>query len=169
MKTVILGLALISGVFIQPAFAQKAEVSGKFNQSLKSYYALKNALATDKQEEAPKLALALQTAVKEVPHKGFKDTKQHLLWMSESAVIQQKAVELSKNKDLKSQRKNFESISTAFIQLTRELKLNDQDAFVQYCPMGKFSWLNEVKEIQNPYYGSEMYDCGTVKDTLEKN
>lgn len=169
MKTVILGLALILGAFVQPVLAQKAEVSDKFNQSLKSYYALKNVLATDKPEEAPKLALALQTAVKEVPHKGFKDTRQHLLWMAESAVIQQKAVELSKSNDLKSQRKSFEGISTAFIKLAKEFKLNTQEAFVQYCPMGKFSWLNEVKEIQNPYYGSQMYDCGTVKDTLEMN
>lgn len=169
MKTVILSLVLFSGTFVQPALAQKTDVSGKFNQTLKSYYALKNVLATDKPDEAPKLALALQTAVREVPHKGFKDTKQHLLWMSESAVIQQKAVALSKSNDLKGQRKSFEGISTAFIRLAKGLKLNNQEAFVQYCPMGKLSWLNEVKEIQNPYYGSQMYDCGTVKDTLEKN
>ncbi|MGY0039515.1 DUF3347 domain-containing protein [Pedobacter sp. NJ-S-72] len=169
MKQVLLGLALFLVASSQPAVAQKASVSGKFNQSLKSYYALKNALATDKPEDALKLAGELQLAVKEVPHKGFADAKQYVLWMKESAVIQQKASELAKTKDLKSQRKSFEGISTAFITLAKELKLNNQDVFVQYCPMGKFSWLNEVKEIQNPYYGSQMYDCGTVKDTLEKN
>lgn len=169
MKTVLLGLALFLVASLQPALAQKASVSGKFNQSLKSYYALKNALATDKPEDAAKLAGELQLAVKEVPHKGFADAKQHVLWMKESAVIQQKAAELAKTKDLKSQRKSFEGISTAFITLAKELKLNNEDVFVQYCPMGKFSWLNEVREIQNPYYGSQMYDCGTVKDTLEKN
>jgi hypothetical protein len=169
MKQVLLGLALFLAASVQPALAQKSSVSGQFNQSLKSYYALKNALATDKSDDAPKLADELQLAVKEVPHKGFADTKQHVLWMKESAVILQKASEIAKTKDLKSQRKGFEGISTAFITLAKELKLNDQDIFVQYCPMGKFSWLNEVKEIQNPYYGSQMYDCGTVKDTLEKN
>ncbi|MBB5635465.1 Cu(I)/Ag(I) efflux system membrane fusion protein [Pedobacter cryoconitis] len=169
MKKVLLGLALFLVASLQPALAQKTSVAGQFNQSLKSYYALKNALATDKAEEAPKLALALQKAVKEVPHKSLANVQQHVLWMKESAVIQQKAVELAKTTDLKSQRKSFEGISTAFIKLTTELKLNTQEVFVQYCPMGKFSWLNEVKEIQNPYYGSQMYDCGTVKDTLEKN
>ncbi|WP_052496422.1 DUF3347 domain-containing protein [Pedobacter lusitanus] len=169
MKQIILGFALLLIASLQPAFAQKTNVSGKFNQSLKSYYALKNALATDKSEEAPKLALALQKAVKDVPHQGFSGAEQHVLWMKESALIQQKAAELALSKDLESQRKSFGSISTSFIKLAQELKLNDQPVFVQYCPMGKFSWLNEVKEIQNPYYGSQMYDCGTVKDTLEKN
>jgi hypothetical protein len=169
MKQILLGLALFLVAFIQPALAQKTSVSGKFNESLKSYYALKNALATDQSEDALKLAGELQLAVKAVPHKGFTDEQQHVLWMKESAVIQQKATELAKTKDLKNQRKSFEGISAAFITLAKELKLNNQEVFIQYCPMGKFSWLNEVKKIQNPYYGSQMYDCGTVKDTLEKN
>ncbi|QNK62835.1 DUF3347 domain-containing protein [Pedobacter sp. PAMC26386] len=169
MKKVILGLTLFLGIFTQPVLAQKAKVSGKFNQSLKSYYVLKNALAADKSEEAPKLAQALQLAVKEVPHQGFAEAKQHVLWMKESAVIQQQASELAKTTDLKSQRKSFEGISIAFIKLVKELKLNDQEVFVQYCPMGKYSWLNEVKEVQNPYYGSQMFDCGTVKDTITRN
>lgn len=169
MNKIILGLALFLGAFVQPAFAQKVELSAKFNQSLKSYYALKNALATDKALEASQLANTLQLAVKEVPHQGFANEKMHQLWMKESGIIIQQAAELAKSKDLKSQRKNFEGISAAFIKLSTELKLNNQEVFVQYCPMGKFSWLNEVKQIQNPYYGSHMYDCGTVKDTLPKN
>jgi len=34
--------------------------------------------------------------------------------------------------------------------------------------MGKYNWLNEVKAVQNPFYGSQMYDCGEVKETLAK-
>ena len=147
MKTVILGLAMFLVASLQPALAQKASVSGKFNQSLKSYYALKNALATDKPEDAPKLAGELLLAVKEVPHKGFADAKQHVLWMKESVVIQQKASELAKTKDLKSQRKSFEGISTAFITLAKELKLNTRMSLL-ILSYGEFSWLNEVKEIQ---------------------
>ncbi len=28
-------------------------------------------------------------------------------------------------------------------------------------------WLSEVKEIKNPYLGSKMPDCGSVKETIK--
>lgn len=168
MNKLILSAALLLGVFSQTAFAQDAKVSTKFNKSLQGYYALKNALAGDKTAEAAKFAGALQAAVKEVPHKGFANEAQHQLWMKESAVILKQSAELAKSTDLKAQRENFKGISTSFIALTKDLKINDAPVFVEYCPMVKSAWLNEVKAIQNPYYGSEMYDCGTVKETLDK-
>ncbi|MCD0487320.1 DUF3347 domain-containing protein [Pedobacter sp. MC2016-14] len=165
MNKLIVCSLLFLGLFFQKATAQD-KVSVAFNNSLKKYYVLKNALATDKAELAQQAAIALQQAVKEVPHKGFKDDAQHQLWMEESAVILAQSADLAKSSDLKSQRKSFEGISQSFIKVTQQLALNLNVAYLQYCPMGKFSWLNEVKDIQNPYYGSMMYDCGTVKSTI---
>ncbi|RZJ80949.1 MAG: DUF3347 domain-containing protein [Flavobacterium sp.] len=34
--------------------------------------------------------------------------------------------------------------------------------------MAKKSWLNEVEAVQNPFYGSMMYDCGEVTETIAK-
>lgn len=168
MNKLILSAALLLSIFSQTVFAQDANVSSKFNKSLQGYYSLKNALAGDKTADAAKFAGALQTAVKEVPHKGFANEAQHQLWMKESAVILKQSAELAKHTDLKAQRENFKGISASFITLTKDLKINDAPVFVEYCPMVKSGWLNEVKAIQNPYYGSEMYDCGTVKETLDK-
>lgn len=168
MKKIMISFALILGAFIQPVLAQKVDLAVKFNKSLSSYYALKNALASDKVTEAGKLAVTLGQAVNAVPHTGFVTEQQHKLWMQEAGNIQVQSAQLSAAKDLKSQRKNFEAISKSFILLTGELKMNAATVYVQYCPMGKYSWLNEVKGIQNPYYGTEMYDCGTVKETIEK-
>lgn len=167
MKKLILLITLISGVFVQQSNAQQA-VEAKFNKGLEKYYILKNALATDKAEEAQKAAIALGVAVKDVPHKGFATDGQHQLWMKESAVIQQQLAILAKSSDLKVQRKSFEGVSQSFVTLTSELKINAKPVYVQYCPMAKASWLNEVKDVQNPYYGSMMYDCGTVKEVLDK-
>ena len=168
MNKLILTITLLSGVFIQTAFAQNAAVSKKFNKTLQGYYALKNALADDKADVAVKYAAALQAAVKEVPHKGFANEAQHQLWMKESAIILKETAELGKKTDLKAQRENFKGISNSFITLVKDLKVNDATVYVEYCPMVKSSWLNEVKAVQNPYYGSMMYDCGTVKETLDK-
>jgi hypothetical protein len=32
-----------------------------------------------------------------------------------------------------------------------------------YCPMANKSWLQKGDEIRNPYYGSEMLDCGSFR------
>lgn len=168
MKKIILSTALLLCAFVQFAMAQNAAVSAKFNKSLQTYYALKNALATDKPADAQKGSAALIVAIKEVPHKGFATDAQHQLWMEESALIQKSAAEMAASDDLKVQRKSFRAVSDAFVKLATELKVNDKNAFVQYCPMGKYTWLNEVKEVQNPFYGSQMYDCGEVKETLAK-
>ena len=168
MKTIILSIALFLSLSVSSTHAQTKQVSDKFNTSLESYYSLKNALAADQFEDAGKAALVLQAALKAVPHQGFANDAQHELWMEQSALIRTGAGELAKAADIKSQRKSFEGISTSFIKLTEALKINKKDAFVQYCPMGRFSWLSDAKAIQNPYYGSEMYDCGTVKSTIAK-
>jgi hypothetical protein len=166
MKKIILIAALFIGVSIQPSVAQKTGVAVKFNKSLDSYYALKNALATDKPAEAGQLALALSAAVKAVPHTGFATDAQHHLWMEQSAVIMEQSAALAVAPELAAQRKTFRPISDAFVKLVTELKINTRIAYVQYCPMGRYTWLNEVKAVQNPFYGSQMYDCGEVKETI---
>lgn len=166
MNKIILGVALFICAFISPSSAQNKVIALKFNIALQDYYGLKNALATDKPEDARKLAVVLQLSVKDVPHIGFASDMQHNLWMEQSVIIQKQLTELATNDDLERQRKNFREVSNAFVTLAAELKLNHKKAFVQYCPMGKYTWLNEVKDVQNPFYGSKMYDCGEVKSTI---
>jgi len=166
MKRIILIAALFICVSVQSLMAQNAAVTTKFNKSLDSYYALKNALATDKPAEAEKLALNLVAAVKAVPHTGFATDAQHHLWMEQSAVIIEHSNVMAATADLAGQRKSFREVSDAFVKLAAELKINSKIAYIQFCPMGKYNWLNEVKAVQNPFYGSQMYDCGEVKETL---
>lgn len=167
MKRLMLLITLISGVFVQQSNAQQT-VPAKFNVSLEKYYVLKNALATDKATAAQQAAIALSRSLADMPHKGFVNDQQHMLWMKESAVIQQQAKLIAGSSDLKVQRKSFGALSSSFVTLADSLKLNNKTIFVQYCPMAKASWLNEVKDIQNPYYGSMMYDCGSVTGTIAK-
>ena len=37
---------------------------------------------------------------------------------------------------------------------------------VAYCPMKKAHWLQHDAKITNPYFGTEMLDCGDVQQTL---
>lgn len=160
-------MAFVSGMFVQQGKAQRL-VSASVNQTMDKYYALKNALAKDKAEEAQQVAVVLAGAVKEVPKNAFISAQHQQLWAAEAAVLQPQLALLAKSNDIKVQRKRFVEVSNSFVKLATGLKLSAKPVFVQYCPMAKASWLNEVKEVQNPYYGSMMYDCGEVQQVIAK-
>lgn len=166
-KSLVICFALLLSAFMQPVMAQKSEVQTKFNVILQQYYVLKNAMAKDDAPAASVAASKLQEVIKEVPHTGFSSDAQHQLWMKESAPAVKSAGEIAGSKDLKEQRKSFMGVSEPMLALVKGLKLNNDAVYVQFCPMGKYTWLNEVKAVQNPYYGSAMYDCGSVTATLK--
>jgi hypothetical protein len=53
------------------------------------------------------------------------------------------------------------------IVLAKAVKLSSDPIYEAYCPMKKASWLSSEKVIKNPYYGSAMLTCGSVRDTLK--
>jgi len=70
-------------------------------------------------------------------------------------------------KDLKAQRDLFKSLSGKIINLLGRHPPADQKLFVVHCPMAKADWLAPAAEVVNPYYGSEMLNCGTVTGPLK--
>jgi hypothetical protein len=65
------------------------------------------------------------------------------------------------------QREHFEILSKDMYDLVKILGGN-QTLYYTYCPMafdekGAY-WLSETKEVRNPYFGSEMLECGEVKE-----
>ena len=157
--------AIIALATTKITFAQsKTDVA--FNQLLTAYYDVKNALASDKKDVATEKVKTLSTKVDAIPHKDL-PTIQHALWMEQAKVIKAKATELAAGKDIQAQRKSFEGISYAMIKTVRNIKFNNTIVYVQHCPMAKASWLNEKENIENPYYGSMMFDCGDVTETIK--
>ncbi|WP_443937266.1 DUF3347 domain-containing protein [Pedobacter sp. MW01-1-1] len=167
MKKALILIAFIAFATTNYSFAQ-SKTSTALNQVLTTYYAVKNALATDKKDVAIEKAKILATKVEAVPHKEF-PADQHNVWMEQSAIMKSKIVELTAAKDIKAERKAFEGISNAMITSLKTIKFNNATTYVEYCPMAKASWLNEKKDIENPYYGSMMFDCGSVKETIKVN
>ncbi len=53
------------------------------------------------------------------------------------------------------------------IVLAKVVKLSEEPLYLDYCPMKKSSWLSNDKAIKNPYFGSSMLTCGSVKETLK--
>ena len=165
MKKIMIMMAIIAIATTKITFAQ-SKTDAAFNQLLSAYYDVKNALATDKKDLATEKVKVLSAKVEAIPHKDLPAT-QHMLWMEQAKVIKAKAAELAAGKDIKAQRKSFEGISYAMIKTVKNIKFNNATVYVQHCPMAKASWLNEKENIENPYYGSMMFDCGDVSETLK--
>ncbi len=165
MKKIMIMMAIIAIATTKLTFAQ-SKTDAAFNQLLTAYYDVKNALATDKKDVAAEKVKTLSAKVDAIPHKDLPAT-QHTLWMEQAKIIKAKATELAAGKDIKAQRKSFEGISHAMIKTVRNIKFNNATVYVQHCPMAKASWLNEKENIENPYYGSMMFDCGDVAETIK--
>ncbi|MEO6682074.1 MAG: DUF3347 domain-containing protein [Ginsengibacter sp.] len=75
-----------------------------------------------------------------------------------------------KEGNIKHQREHFDVISKDMYDLVKKYGAG-QKIYVDFCPMYNdnkgATWLSETTEIQNPYFGKEMYTCGEVKEVLQ--
>jgi hypothetical protein len=146
-----------------------AEVQKQIGASLKSYYNLSNALIDSDSAKASEKADELLKSFDEI--KTDKMTElQKTAWGKLEKLLRLDAKHINKNKDdLPHQRSHFMKLSNNMYALVFNFKANETEAYLQYCPMKKASWLSDKKDIRNPYYGNKMLDCGSVKATLKKN
>lgn len=67
-------------------------------------------------------------------------------------------------------RKNFAELSEVLLGLTETAGISDEKLYVQYCPMAFGSksaqWMQRTPAIENPYLGSQMFECGVTKRKL---
>jgi hypothetical protein len=165
MKRIFLMIAVVTATIT--ANAQSNVAKSAFNNTLKSYFDTKNALAKDNANLASEGAKNLLSTLETFPVTALTATQQGL-WKIQAQEMKKAATAIISEKAIKEQRKSFWPLSSAIIKLANELGMNNKEIYVQYCPMAKKSWLNEVAAVQNPFYGSMMYDCGEVTSTLSK-
>lgn len=136
-----------------------------------TYLQLKNALSQDNDKDAAdagkNLAQAISTldkaSLSEGQSKTFAaiadDAKEHAEHIGANAG------------NIKHQREHFETLSQDIYELVKAGGSGGQKLYFDHCPMyneGKGgNWISETKEIQNPYLGKSMPDCGTVKEELK--
>ena len=121
------------------------------------YVQLKNALVESDSAEAQKLASALQKSLTD--YEGCETT----------ASIAEK---IAGTNNLEFQRKDFTALSMDLIAFIKSSPIKSGVIYVQHCPMANKGdggdWLSTEKEIKNPYYGSEMLECGRVTEEIKK-
>jgi hypothetical protein len=147
--------ALFSAISLSAQSKSDAQVSKLYQ----NYIAIKSALASDDADKASKAASEFIKTASAVDYKVVSEGNLNIL--------RKDATLISETRNITTQRETFYNLSDNMIALTKEFKLSAKPVFVQYCPMAEGSWLSDEKQIVNPYYGSSMLSCGTVKSEIK--
>ena len=74
------------------------------------------------------------------------------------------AKRLGAAKTLEAARAAFGELSVALVAYSDKTNHTlPADLHIAYCPMVDKPWVQQGKLIQNPYYGTEMISCGSIK------
>jgi Protein of unknown function (DUF3347) len=150
MKTILLAAAvgLLAGTIVHAADnpALTGPVKSVFGHYLKIQVDLANDSLTGVAENADAISKAVHADANLLP-----------------AEVGTQAETLAKASDLKLARAAFKPLSDSLIKYLAGHKA--KDAYVQvYCPMAKASWLQADKNVNNPYLGKAMSECGEIQN-----
>ncbi len=135
------------------------------------YLQLKNALAKDNGQDAATAGNAIVATLAKVDMKSLSDI-QMKAYMVIADDIKEHAEHIGANAGkIEHQREHFIMLSKDMADFVKTFGNGGQTLYKDFCPMandGKgATWISEVKEIKNPYLGSKMPDCGSVKETIK--
>ena len=139
--------------------------SDKTSGLVTSYLQIKDALVADDSDsamEAGKLAL---DAFKNFDASSFNSEQQEKLkGLIDSATENIKPISEGSIKD---QRTNFKQLSI-HVEDILAIAGTNLKLYEIYCPMYErgSAWLSAEKDVKNPFYGSKMLTCGTVKKEI---
>lgn len=142
------------------------EAQSKFNDLLKIYLDLKDALVASDQEQTKELARKGEEIASEIRSLSMDDMgKSHL------SKLEEQFTDMASKSSLENQREHFVLLSQNMIQIGQQMNELETKLYVQHCPMSNkdkgANWLSLEEEIRNPYYGDAMLTCGSVMGTID--
>jgi hypothetical protein len=132
---------------------------------LSDYFNLKDALVNDDAKKAAQAGSKLIASLKAFNRKTYEGMQQMEL-IEIIAAATEHAEHIVKS-PIDHQREHFKTLSkdvTDFLAITGTANT----LYEQFCPMYDkgSAWLSTSKEVKNPYYGSKMLKCGSVKKQI---
>ena len=137
------------------------------DQSLMGYFSMQQALSKDNLSDAKK-SVSLMSSSINIPVELEGMAKK--LWETEKPKLQTALSDIQNVKTIKEARVAFEQLSSSMEVLVVHFGGPKNHHIAKYhCPMVDgdrgASWLQNTEGTQNPYYGSQMFRCGSkVKD-----
>jgi len=132
---------------------------------LSDYFNLKNALVADDTKKAAQAGSKLVVSLKAFDTDSYsKENQEELEDIIEDAV--EHAEHISESA-IDHQREHFKTLSKDITDLVA-ITGTKNTLYQQFCPMydGGSAWLSLSKDIKNPYYGSQMLNCGKVQKEI---
>lgn len=146
----------------------KTDTTAKFStvEIINNYLGLKNALTKDDSKLAATTSKALNNVFNKINDVSFSgEAKLEYIMIAESAKENTKHIGDNAGK-LEHQREHFALLSKDVADLIKAFG-SSQKLYQDFCPMyddGKGAiWISELKEIKNPYFGTKMISCGSMK------
>lgn len=141
--------------------------SDQFNDLFTSYFTLKNALVASDAKAAAASAAKFSAAVKAVQMERM-NPEMHGVWMQVMEPLANLSAGIASKTDLDAQRKAFAELAAPMLSLVK-VAPRPEPIYLDHCPMyeGGADWLSQEKPIKNPFYGSMMMSCGSVKETIQ--
>ncbi|MBB4805528.1 hypothetical protein HNP38_000800 [Chryseobacterium defluvii] len=152
-------ITAIFAIFSVISLSAQTNTDTQVSKLYQNYIAIKSALAADDADKASKAASEFIKTASAIDYKVVSEGNLNILRKDATAI--------SEARNITDQRETFYNLSDNMIALTKEFKLSENPVFIQYCPMADGSWLSDEKQIVNPYYGSTMLSCGTVKSEIK--
>lgn len=153
----------------------RVAVANDFKQQLKlvfeAYIQTKEALVKDDFNKVKENASLLEKNLGKADMKLLTDADSHQHWMKVEKEMRLTAAAITASNDIKEQRAHFKDLSTAITSAVQMYGVG-QVVYNQYCPMADDNkgayWLSNDKNVLNPYFGSAMLACGSVKQVIEE-
>lgn len=134
-----------------------------------NYFSVKDALVKTDASTSLAKAAELEKVIKAVEMTKL-STEEHTVWMKVMKDLTANAEKIATTKDVSKQRETFALLSKQMYELAKVSK-QDKSIYYQHCPMyngGKgANWLSKENAVKNPYYGSQMLNCGSTVETLD--
>ncbi len=146
-----------------------ATTSFTINEIVTNYLKLKNALVKDDSKGAANAGKVLYATLNVLDTKSL-DAKLKKEYVDIADDAKEHAEHIGDNSGkIDHQREHFAMLSKDINDLIQTFGTT-QKLYQDYCPMydeGKSGyWISETKEIKNPYFGSQMLACGSVRKTF---
>jgi len=143
----------------------------RMDSVLFSYYLLKDDMVNQDTASADTAVLQLSSVITAVPLSRIKNTGQFDQAHGMAISLQGEITGFAGEDTREGKLEEFQMISDITYDLVRTVGLQNQTVYRQYCPMafnyrGAY-WLSNRRQIENPYFGREMLDCGQVRETMK--
>lgn len=134
-----------------------------------NYIKMKNALTKDDAKTAADAGKAIVVAMSKLDVSTL-DIAKKKAYMDVADDAKEQSEHIGDNAGkIDHQREHFAMLSKDVADLVKTFSAG-QKLYQDYCPMydnGKGAiWISEIKEIKNPYFGSKMLTCGSMKKEL---